>query len=132
MHITRTSRFHPLILVGIVHTDIASYKTVVSILQSAGATAIALETHSFSISFRMGPGARLKGAYRRFLRSRNIPPGYGGELSCRLAHLRIPFEYLAARTAARRSGGMEIVHLGRKRDAIAGLVPLSREPMDIH
>lgn len=130
MHGTGSSRSHQLILAGIVHTDIASYATLVSILRSVEVTAIALETHLYSIAFRLGPGAGLKGVYRRFLRSRNIPPGCGGELSCRIAHLRIPFEYLAARSVARRSGDIEIVHLGRKRDAVAGLAPLVRESLD--
>jgi len=127
---TGSSRSQELILIGTVHTDIASFETVVSILESFDPSIIALETHLYSISFRLGPGARLRGAYRRFLRTRGVPADRGGELSCRLAHLRIPFEYCAARTVARRSEGVAIVHLGRKRDAIAGLSPLLRESLD--
>ncbi len=116
-------------LVGTVHLDHESYAALHDLIVSLSPSVVATEMSEFGLMLRLGPGKAALSSYRRRLRKAGLTPWEGGEVGARVLTLRVPFEFLAARRAARRVGA-RITFLGRNRDSALWLLPLVREATD--
>ena len=118
-----------LALVATVHMDRESFRTLRDLLVALSPSVIATEMSAYGIRFRRTRGRQIQAAIRRYLRRSGSTLDRAGELAATMILLRFPFEYLAARQAARKVG-VPIVNLGRDRDSAAWLGRLGQAEWD--
>jgi hypothetical protein len=116
-------------LVGTVHMDRESFRVLCDLLVALCPTLVATEMSGLGTDFRRRTGRQIQAAIRRYLRRARIPWARAGEPAATIMLLRFPFEYVAARRAARRLG-VPVVNLGRDRDSAAWLMPIARGAWD--